>query len=336
MPDAGMMPLMTALVAAVAIAATVYAVMYPYIAGDRQKDKRVASVSESRAKKLSARSAADLAASRKKQVAESLKDIESRQKAKEKLTLRIRLEQAGLEIEPRTYWIASVVSAAVFALTALSFVPASAGNLKPMLLVIAVIVGGFGFPRFALAKLTQRRQRKFQAELANAIDVIVRGIKSGLPLNECLVVIAKESPEPLGSEFQEVVEQQRVGVSLGEALERLTRRMPLPEVKFLAIVIAIQQQSGGNLAEALSNLSGVLRDRFKMQMKVKALSAEAKASAMILAALPPGVMFMVNASSPEYISPLFATRTGNLFILIGLTWMMCGVLVMRKMINFKF
>jgi tight adherence protein B len=336
MPDAGMMPLMTALVAAVAIAATVYAVMYPYIAGDRQKDKRVASVSESRAKKLSTRSAADLAASRKKQVAESLKDIESRQKAKEKLTLRIRLEQAGLEIEPRTYWIASVVSAAVFALTALSFVPASAGNLKPMLLVIAVIVGGFGFPRFALAKLTQRRQRKFQAELANAIDVIVRGIKSGLPLNECLVVIAKESPEPLGSEFQEVVEQQRVGVSLGEALERLTRRMPLPEVKFLAIVIAIQQQSGGNLAEALSNLSGVLRDRFKMQMKVKALSAEAKASAMILAALPPGVMFMVNASSPEYISPLFATRTGNLFILIGLTWMMCGVLVMRKMINFKF
>jgi tight adherence protein B len=336
MPDAGMMPLMTALVAAVAIAATVYAVMYPYIAGDRQKDKRVASVSESRAKKLSARSAADLAASRKKQVAESLKDIESRQKAKEKLTLRIRLEQAGLEIEPRTYWIASVVSAAVFALTALSFVPASAGNLKPMLLVIAVIVGGFGFPRFVLAKLTQRRQRKFQAELANAIDVIVRGIKSGLPLNECLVVIAKESPEPLGSEFQEVVEQQRVGVSLGEALERLTRRMPLPEVKFLAIVIAIQQQSGGNLAEALSNLSGVLRDRFKMQMKVKALSAEAKASAMILAALPPGVMFMVNASSPEYISPLFATRTGNLFILIGLTWMMCGVLVMRKMINFKF
>lgn len=336
MSDAGMMPLLTALVAAVAIAATVYAVMYPYIASDRQKDKRVASVSESRAKKLSARSAADLAANRKKQVADSLKDIESRQKAKEKLTLRLRLEQAGLDMEPRTYWIASAVSAAAFALLSMTFVPASAGGLKPILLVIAALVGGFGVPRFVLAKLTQRRQKKFTAELANAIDVIVRGIKSGLPLNECLVVIAKESPEPLASEFLEVVEQQRVGVSLGEALERLTRRMPLPEVKFLAIVIAIQQQSGGNLAEALSNLSSVLRDRFKMQMKVKALSAEAKASAMILAALPPGVMFMVNASSPEYINPLFATRTGNLFILIGLAWMTIGILVMRKMINFKF
>jgi tight adherence protein B len=191
-------------------------------------------------------------------------------------------------------------------------------------------------PRFALAKITARRQKKFLAELANAIDVIVRGIKSGLPLNECLGVIAKESQEPVASEFKTVIEEQRVGVSLSEALDRMTRRMPLAEMKFLAIVIAIQQQSGGNLAEALSNLSGVLRDRFKMAMKVKALAAEAKASAMILGCLPPGVMLMVHMASPEYIAPLFATRTGNIFILIGLFWMTCGILVMRKMINFKF
>lgn len=336
MGDAGMMPLLAALVAAVAIAATVYAVMYPYIAADREKDKRVASVSESRSKKMSTRSAAEAAASRKKQVADSLKDIESRQKAREKLTLRIRLEQAGLDIEPKTFWFASAAAGVVVTIAAMSFLPAKAAAFKPILMIATMLVGGFGLPRFVLAKLTSRRQKKFTAELANAIDVIVRGIKSGLPLNECLVVIAKESPEPLASEFQEVIDQQRVGVSLAEALDRLTRRMPLPEVKFLAIVIAIQQQSGGNLAEALSNLSSVLRDRFKMQMKVKALSAEAKASAMILASLPPGVMFMVNASSPEYISPLFATRTGNLFILVGITWMTLGILVMRKMINFKF
>jgi tight adherence protein B len=187
-----------------------------------------------------------------------------------------------------------------------------------------------------LAKITARRQKKFLAELANAIDVIVRGIKSGLPLNDCLGVIAKESPEPVAGEFQEVIEQQRVGVSLGEAMERMARRMPLPEVKFLAIVIAIQQQSGGNLAEALANLSTVLRDRFKMAMRVKALSAEAKSSAMILASLPPGVMFMVHSSSPEYIAPLFSTRTGYMFIAAGLFWMSIGILVMRKMINFKF
>ena len=336
MSEGGLMPLLTALVVAVAFAATVYAVMYPYISSDREKDKRIASVSESRTKKLSARSAADIAASRKKQVTDTLKDLEKRQKAREKLTLRLRLEQAGLDIETKTFWIASAVAAVVISVVTLSFLPSSAAALRPMLLIVTAIVGGFGVPRLVLAKLTQRRQKKFLAELANAIDVIVRGIKSGLPLNECLVVIAKESQEPLASEFQEVVEQQKVGISLSEALDRLTRRVPLAEVKFLAIVIAIQQQSGGNLAEALSNLSGVLRERFKMQMKVKALSAEAKASAMILAALPPGVMFMVKASSPEYISPLFDTRTGNLFILLGLFWMSMGIMVMRKMINFKF
>ncbi len=181
-----------------------------------------------------------------------------------------------------------------------------------------------------------RRQNKFLNELANAIDVVVRGVKSGLPLNECLQVIARESPEPICSEFKEVVEQQRIGVSLSEALERLVVRVPLPEVKFLTIVIAIQSQAGGNLSEALGNLSGVLRDRIRMKMKVKALSAEAKSSAGVLASLPPGVMMMVSVSSPEYIQPLFTTSAGNMFILAGLFWMAVGCLVMRKMINFKF
>lgn len=336
MHDAGLMPLLTALVAAIAIAAMAYAIMYPYISADRVKDKRVASVSEARTRKIAAVSAADIAANRKKQVADSLKDMENRKKAREKISLRLRIERAGLDIEPRTYWIACAVSAVVSAVVATAFTPASAAALAPLLMIVALFVGGFGVPRFVLSKLTGRRQKKFAAELANSIDVIVRGIKSGLPLNECLAMIAKESPEPVGSEFREVVEEQRVGVPLSEALDRLTRRMPLPEVKFLAIVVAIQQQSGGNLAEALANLSSVLRDRFKMAAKVKALSAEAKASAMILGALPPGVMLMVQASSPEYIAPLLTTRTGNIFIVIGLVWMGIGIMVMRKMINFKF
>ncbi len=172
--------------------------------------------------------------------------------------------------------------------------------------------------------------------MANAIDVVVRGVKSGLPLNECLQIIARESPEPISGEFRYVVDQMRIGVPLSEALERLIARMPLPEVKFLAIVISIQQQAGGNLSEALGNLSGVLRDRFRMEMKVKALSAEAKSSAAVLASLPPGVMFMTYASSPDYISPLFTTLAGNLLMLVGGFWMLCGILVMRKMINFKF
>lgn len=338
MSESDLTPLLTALVAAIAIAATAYAFLYPYISADRMKDKRVAGVrDQQRTKKTAAAQVtAENVANRKKQVADSLKEMENRQKAREKVTLRLRLERAGLDITPRTFWIASAVSAVVVAVVAESFAPASAAAMRPMLLFVALLVGGLGLPRFVLTKITARRQKKFLAELANAIDVIVRGIKSGLPLNECLGVIARESQEPIASEFQEVIDQQRIGVSLPEALERLTRRMPLPEMKFLAIVIAIQQQSGGNLAEALGNLSGVLRDRFKMAMKVKALSAEAKASAMILGCLPPGVMLMVHTSSPEYIAPLFSTRTGNIFMLAGLFWMTMGILVMRKMINFKF
>ena len=184
--------------------------------------------------------------------------------------------------------------------------------------------------------MTAGGRQKFLSQLANAIDVIVRGVKSGLPLNECLQVIARESPEPLASEFRDVVEQQRLGVPLGEGLERMSERLPLPEVRFLTIVIGIQQQAGGNLSEALSNLSGVLRDRQMLAMKVKALSAEAKASAMVLASLPPGVMIMVYISTPDYIMPLFTTMPGRFLVAVGAVWMLTGVLIMRKMINFKF
>jgi tight adherence protein B len=336
MDDLGMMPLMTAMIAAVAIAATAYAIMYPYISSDRAKDKRVANVSESRSNKIATRSIAELAANRKKQVTDSLKEIENRQKAREKVSLRLKLEQAGLDIEPKHYWIASAVSAVLFAVIASRMVPASSAAFSPLFMIAGAFVGGFGIPRFVLAKIIARRQKKFLAELANSIDVIVRGIKSGIPLNECFAVIAKEAPEPISSEFREAIDQQRIGVSLSESLERMTRRVPLAEVKFLAIVIAIQQQSGGNLAEALSNLSGVLRDRIKMAMKVKALSAEAKASAGILGCLPPGVMLMVHKTSPDYLQPLFTTRTGTFFIIGGAVWMVVGLLVMRKMINFKF
>jgi tight adherence protein B len=337
MDDVGLMPLMTAMVAAVAIAAIAYAVIYPYIASDRIKDKRVAQVREATGSKKSAtRSAAEIAASRKKQVAESIKEMEKRQKAEKKVSLRLKLEQAGLDYEPKHFWMASALSGVVFAIAAAALAPASAALMRPLFVLAGALVGSLGVPRFVLAKIIARRQKKFLDELANSIDVIVRGIKSGLPLNECFAVIAKESPEPVAGEFREAIEQQRIGVPLSEALERMTRRVPLSEVKFLAIVIAIQQQSGGNLAEALSNLSGVLRDRIKMAMKVKALSAEAKASAMILGFLPPGVMFMVYQSSPDYLQPLFDTRTGNLFIIGGIAWMATGIMVMRKMINFKF
>ncbi|HKZ97270.1 MAG TPA: type II secretion system F family protein [Hyphomicrobiaceae bacterium] len=334
MLSADMLPLVVALSAAAAFAAIAYVVTYPFVSGDRQVEKRLASVTESRAKKVATRSAAEITANRKKQVADTLKDLDIRQKTKEKVTLRLKLQRAGLDAEPRSFWIASAITGLTCSGVVYVSLPPSA--ILPLATFTALFIGTLGLPRWILSKMIRRRQSKFLAELANAIDVVVRGVKSGLPLNECLQIIARESPEPVAGEFKEVVEQQRIGVPLAEALERLVLRMPLPEVKFLTIVIAIQQQAGGNLSEALSNLSGVLRDRFRMAMKVKALSAEAKTSAMVLASLPPGVMFMVYGTAPEYIMPLFSSKVGNMFLLFGLCWMGIGVFVMKKMISFKY
>jgi tight adherence protein B len=334
MVDTDLNTLLLSLLVGGTMAGLVFALAYPYFSGDRQAEQRMASVTEARVKKSTTRSAADVAASRKKQVADSLRDIDARQRAKERINLRTRLQRAGLNAEPKSFWIASAISGVIC--TALVFFGMSNSSVMLPAAATAFFVGTFGLPRFVISKMIKRRQAKFIHELANSIDVIVRGVKSGLPLNECLQIIARESPEPLCSEFREVVEQQRVGVSLSEALERLVQRMPLPEVKFLTIVIAIQQQAGGNLSEALGNLSGVIRDRFRMAMKVQALASEAKTSAMVLASLPPGVTMMIWLSSPSYIMPLFNTSTGNIFIAVGLFWMGCGVMVMRKMINFKF
>lgn len=334
MLDPQLQQLFVAAMIALGAGGVIFAVIYPYISGERRKDKRVQTVSETgktRRNVLSAANAGEAAANRKKNVADSLKEIESRQKAKEKVTLRLKLERAGLTMTPRDFYIASMISA-ILCGAAVHFGTSS----PPLMTAVAAFVGGLGLPRWFLSKLVKRYQAKFIGELANAIDVVVRGVKSGLPLNECLQVIARESPEPLASEFREVVEEQRMGVPLAEALDRLCNRVPLAEVRFLAIVIAIQQQAGGNLSEALGNLSGVLRDRLRLQMKVKALSAEAKASAMVLASLPPGVMSMVYVTTPDYITPLFTTTPGKFMLLVGAGWMTCGVLIMRKMINFKF
>ncbi|HVZ03256.1 type II secretion system F family protein [Hyphomicrobium sp.] len=322
--------LLLPLMVSAAFAGGIYALVYPYISTERQKEKRLESVVGVRARK-SGGALAEIQSSRKKSVADTLKDMDERQKKDKKITMRLRMERAGLKQSPRDFYILSATLGIILAGIAYSIFDLPVGAV-----VVAGFLGAFGIPRWILSKITSRRQQKFSSQLANAIDVIVRGVKSGLPLNECIQVIARESPEPLAGEFRSVVEQQRLGVPIGDGLERMCERMPLAEVRFLSIVISIQQQAGGNLSEALANLSGVLRDRQSLAMKVKALSAEAKASAMVLASLPPGVMFMVYLSSPGYMMPLFTTTMGRFMVGIGAAWMMMGVLVMRKMINFKF
>ncbi len=195
---------------------------------------------------------------------------------------------------------------------------------------------GFGVPRWLLNHLKKRREKKFLKALPDAVDVIVRGIKAGLPLFDSIKVVAADAPEPLKGEFNAIIETQAIGMPLGEACTRLFERMPLPEANFFGIVIAIQQKSGGNLSEALGNLSKVLRDRKKMAEKIQAMSMEAKASAGIIGSLPPIVMLLVYLSTPDYISLLWTHPTGQLMLVGCVVWMTCGILVMKKMINFDF
>jgi len=333
-PSNDLIMLGVAVLGATTIASIVFVLLYPYLSGEKRTEKRFRAATESRAHKVATRAAAETAASRRKTVADTLQELEDRQKAKEKLTLRLRLQRAGLQITPKTFWILAVLCG--LSLAGVAYVALPPSSLRLIIALVAVLTGVFGLPRWILNKITTRRQAKFLAELPNAIDVIVRGMKAGLPLGECLNVISRENAEPLRGEFREVVDQQRVGVPLPESLERMEMRIPLPEVKFLTIVITVQQQTGGNLSEALGNLASVLRDRVQLKMKVNALSSEAKASAMVLASLPPGVIGMVYATSPDYMEPLFATRTGNFLIGFSVLWMLTGVLVMRKMINFKY
>jgi Flp pilus assembly protein TadB len=195
---------------------------------------------------------------------------------------------------------------------------------------------GFGLPRWLLAYLKKRREKKFLKALPDAVDVIVRGIKAGLPLFESIKVVAADASEPLRSEFLAIIETQAIGMPLGEACARLFERMPLPEANFFGIVIAIQQKSGGNLSEALGNLSKVLRDRKKMADKIQAMSMEAKASAGIIGSLPPIVMLLVYLSTPDYISLLWTHPTGQLMLVACVIWMSIGIFVMKRMINFDF
>ena len=317
------------MLAALAVGGLVYAFATPYFNGEKKAGQRIANIASD--KTDTSRSSPDQ--KRRKAVQDVLEELDQRHKENKKVSLRQRISQAGLKTNPLVFYMLSAISAVVFGLG--GFLSVNQG-LALYVTGAAVLVGGVGFPRWVLNFLARRRQKKFVKELANSIDIIVRGVKTGLPLNDCIGIIAKESPEPIRSEFAKIVEEQRIGVTLGQGIERMYERMPLQEVSFLSIVITIQASAGGNLAEALQNLSNVLRERKKLEGKVRAFSQEAKSSAMIIGALPILVMGAVYMSKPDYISILFDTRSGNMMLAGSAIWMLMGVLVMRKMINFDY
>ncbi len=271
---------------------------------------------------------------RRKSVQETLKELDEAQRAKAKQSksppFSVRIQQAGLSWSRRTFWIIGAVCGLV--LFGISW-----ALQAPLYLAVAFgAVGLLGLPRWYVNRRRKRRIAKFVDEFANAVDVIVRGVKAGLPLNDCIRIIANEAAEPVKSEFRQISETQALGLSLTEAVVRLPDRVPTPEASFFAIVITIQQRAGGNLAEALGNLSRVLRERKKMKGKIGAMAMEAKASAYIIGSLPLVVMGLVSITSPAYIILLFTDPIGHLILVASVLWMTTGVLVMRKMINFDF
>lgn len=315
-----------ALLAMLAVGGAVYALLYPTLSGEKRAEKRRKEFAGPSAVRGIDREAQ--ARNKRGQIAQSLKEIENRENARNKVSLEQRIAQAGLSWTAKKYYVISATIAIVMGL-ALWIVSGSW-----ILALGGLFIGGFGMPAWFLKRCKDRRLKSFGVEFPNALDVVVRGIKAGLPVNDCLRIIASEAQEPVKTEFRLMIEAQALGLPLAEAATKLYERMPCAEANFFGIVIAIQQKTGGNLSETLGNLSRVLRERRKMRDKIRAVSTEAKTSAAIIGALPPTVGVLVWVTTPKYIEILWLTQAGKFALVASAIWMLMGILVMRKMINF--
>jgi tight adherence protein B len=315
-----------AFMTAIAIGGVAWVFIYPLLSGERQGEKRRAAFTKNDPAAPRDRNQR----SRREQVEETLKGLDERAKKQKKQPLATRIAMAGLTWSKQKFMMISA------GLGLFGFLAVFLSGLGPLPALAVGFSAAFGIPRWMLNFLKKRREKKFLEALPDAVDVIVRGIKAGLPLFDSLKVVVADSPEPLRTEFANIVETQTIGIPLGEACTRLYDRMPVPESNFFGIVISIQQSAGGNLAEALGNLSKVLRDRKKMRAKIQAMSMEAKASAGIIGSLPPIVMLLMWLTSREYVSMMWLEPLGRVMLACCLTWMAIGVFVMKKMINFDF
>jgi tight adherence protein B len=313
--------------ASFAVGGLAWVFVYPVMSGERKAEQRMANVAKA---EPAARASRGSQKSRRDIIETTLKEFDERNKKNKRVPIATRIAQAGLTWSKRQYvMISAGIGVAMFLIGLFT----GAGLLPGIGLGFA---GAFGIPYWMLSFLKKRRENKFLNAFPDAVDIIVRGIKAGLPLLDCMKMITIEAPEPLKSEFRAIVETQAIGLPLGEACGKLYERMPVPEANFFGIVISIQQKAGGNLSEALGNRSRVLRDRKKMKAKIQAMSMEAKASASIIGALPIAVMTLVWITSPNYIALLWTEPLGNVMLAASACWMAMGVLVRKKMINFDF
>jgi tight adherence protein B len=313
----------------VAVGGVAYVFLYPLLSGEKRAEQRMRDVSD-QGEGRRIRKTVDPATSRRQAVEDTLKQLEERRKNVRRPPLSVRLQRAGLTWSKRRFWMTSAgAGLATLAVCLFMGTPLFAT-------VILALAATLALPRWVLNFLKSRRENKFLEELPNAVDVIVRGVKAGLPIGDCIRIIANETQEPVRSEFRAISEAAAMGIPLSDAAAKLFDRIPVAEANFFGIVVAIQQKAGGSLSEALGNLSRVLRDRKKMKAKIQAMSMEAKASAAIIGCLPVAVMLLVYLTSPNYIELLWTTSQGHMMLFASGVWMSFGILIMRKMINFDF
>lgn len=298
-----------------------------------KKNKALSIITGKNPADLSKASDKDEQSKRRADIAKKLKqnkdELEEKSKKKKKRTIALMMEQAGLKAAPAKYWIASVVSL---------FIALLLGKLmgaSPFVMIMLAVIGLFGLPRLVIRHLTLRRQKKFLEEFPDALEAMVRLLKAGMPVSEAISMISREFDGPVGEEMMLVYDKQKIGVPLYEAAQEATRRMPLTEMQMFATGLTIQAQTGSSLSEVLMNLAGVIRARFRLKRKIKALSSEAVASASIIGALPCLVTLGLWAVNPEYIGVLFTDSFGKILLAGAVFWMFLGIIVMKIMINFK-
>jgi tight adherence protein B len=323
-----MSPLIIAILAIVCVGAAGFALV-PSMLGSGRADKRIKALQgdiQANRRELTATRTRE---TRRKDIQQTLRaQTETLQKRKKRVPLQDQLYQAGMKLKRGAFIRNSIIVGIVLF--------AGTWVLQVDLIYCAVfgLTGGYLLPRMYLGHRRKKYQNAFLDELPNAVEAIVRGVKSGLPLNDSMRLVAKEAKEPIKSDFQRVLDQQSLGKSMMEAVSTLYDRVPLPEVNFFVVVITVQQQAGGNLSEALGNLAKVLRNRKKMKQKIKAMSSEAKASAGIIGSLPFIVALLVTLTTPSYMLPLFTTDIGLIMLGIAAILMSMGVFIMVKMVQF--
>ena len=323
-----MTPIVLALLAVVAVGAAGFALV-PSLMGSGRAEKRIKALQGDVQLNRRLNNDERTRDTRRKEIQQTLRQqTDALEKKKKQIPLQARIYQAGMKLKPAAFIRNSVI------LGALLFVVTFVMQVELLYCLVFALAGGYLLPRMYLNRRRKKYQNAFLEELPNAVEAIVRGVKSGLPLNDSMRLVAREAKEPIKSDFQRVLDQQSMGKSIHEAVMSLYERVPLSEVNFFVVVIGVQSQSGGNLSEALGNLARVLRNRKKMKMKVKAMSSEAKASAGIIGSLPIIVAILVSLTTPSYLLPLIETDIGKICLGVAALLMFMGGFIMNRMVQF--